>query len=50
MSTFRIKVRLLHGAAAGNELSVNVPASLFNRVLELDEQGLLQVLTCRYAQ
>ena len=48
MSTYRVKVRLLHGMCAGSELGIKLPINLFGRVLELEEQGLLQVLDCEY--
>ena len=48
MSTYQVKVRLLHGKCAGSEFEAKVPSSLFGRVLELEEQGLLQVLTAEY--
>ena len=48
MSTYQVKVRLLHGECAGSELGVKVPASIVWRVFELEEQGLLQVLDCEY--
>ena len=46
--SYLVKVRLLQGKCAGSELEVNVPVNLFGRVLELEEQGLLQVLTAEY--
>ena len=45
---YLVKVRLLQGKCAGSELEVNLPINLFGRVLELEEQGLLQVLDCEY--
>jgi len=48
MSTYLVKVRFLQGTCAGSELGINLPINLFGRVLELEEQGLLQVLDCEY--